>query len=97
MNDIVDLVVDRGAKELPSGLFFSPAGNFSSRPTAAPQPLNMLEPVGARTGAAGVADPFFPRHHFEHGSRKLATSVPMIDLEGQGVSTRLPFGHPSGE
>jgi len=54
----------------------------------------MLEPVGARTGAAGVADPFFPRHHFEHGSRKLATSVPMIDLEGQGVSTRLPFGHP---
>jgi hypothetical protein len=87
MNDIVDLAVDCGAKELLLRAvlqlvrqFFEQAGS------SAPQPLNMLELIGARTGAAGITDFLFAGDDFEHLARKLAASAPQVDLEGQGVA-----------
>src|ERR1700730_9261469 len=95
MNDVIDLGVDSWAKQLRLravlqvvGQFFEEVGN------GAPQPLDMLELIGARTGAAGVTDLLLPRHRLEHVARKLATSAPQVDLEGQSVTTRLPFDHP---
>ena len=54
----------------------------------------MFELIGSRTGADGVTDLLFPRHHFEHVARKLAARAPQGDLEGECIATRLTVYDP---
>src|ERR1700754_4507954 len=54
----------------------------------------MPEPLGTRTGLAGIANFHFSRHDLEHVARKFAARAPKVYLESQCVAARLRVDDP---